>query len=94
MEAAFRGHDGVARLVLNHGANVNHEDHDAFTAITLAAGKGHWEIVRMIAAAGGDVRHGDGYGQSALYYAEQAGRTELLAKLIELAGPDPAALSE
>ena len=42
------------RLLLDHGADVNHRQKNQDTPLTFAAWKGHIEIVRMLLDAGGD----------------------------------------
>ena len=41
MDAAVNGHERVVELLLRHGAEVNQQDSDGRTALTLAAGNGN-----------------------------------------------------
>jgi ankyrin repeat protein len=85
MHAAWRGHLAVVRLLLTRGANVNHECHDGFTALTLATDRGYWEIVKHLAEQGGDVTHCDATGNSALSVARRRRKAHLVAFLQQFA---------
>ena len=52
MHAAWKGHLGTCRLLLDRGANPCAEDLDSFTPITLAAAEGHWGVVKLLAEHG------------------------------------------
>lgn len=81
MHAAWNGHEEVARVLVERGANVNRECGDGFTAITLAAKQKHWKIVEMLARHGADVDHVDASGVSAVGAAEKAGKRALVERL-------------
>jgi ankyrin repeat protein len=51
MTAAYHGHAGIARALLDRGADVAAEDQLSKTPIIYAAGQGHSEIVGMLLAA-------------------------------------------
>jgi ankyrin repeat protein len=46
--AAYGGHAEVARVLISHGASLDHEDVDHDTPLTLARNKGHRALVMMI----------------------------------------------
>ena len=48
MRAAYHGHEGMVRVLLEHGADPNLMRNDRFTALALAAFFGHTETVRML----------------------------------------------
>ncbi|KAF7980597.1 hypothetical protein HWV62_37362 [Athelia sp. TMB] len=50
--ASSRGHTKVARLLLEHGADVNARDKDGQTALLKASSEGHDETVRLLIAYG------------------------------------------
>ena len=53
MEAASCGHVGVAKLLLDNGANINtHSNEFKESALTLACYKGHLEMVKFLLDAG------------------------------------------
>jgi Ankyrin repeats (3 copies) len=60
MHASFHGKSDAARLLLERGADSDHQDLDFYRLITLAAAEGHWDIVRILVEHGGDTTKGDG----------------------------------
>ena len=54
MFAAFNGHTGTVKLILEHGADVNAKDSDEQTALMFAAEKGYTEIVKLLLEYGAD----------------------------------------
>ena len=48
MRAAYHGHEGMVRVLLEHGADPNLMRNDRFTALALAAFFGHTETVRIL----------------------------------------------
>jgi hypothetical protein len=46
--AAYGGHAEVARVLISHGATLDHQDVDNDTPLTLARNKGHRTLVMMI----------------------------------------------
>jgi ankyrin repeat protein len=81
MHASFHGQTDAARLLLERGADPDHQDLDFYRAITLAAAEGHWEIVRMLVERGADTTKGDGQSTTALGYATQQGEAEMICYL-------------
>jgi ankyrin repeat protein len=81
MLATAAGHDDVVRLLVEHGAIIDYEDGDGFTAITLAAGQKFWKIVEFLSAHGANPIHADASGTSALLAAERAKKTALVSLL-------------
>jgi ankyrin repeat protein len=53
--AAHHGHTDIARLLLDYGANVNHQTTDGLTPLSLASQKGHWETAQLLLGRGGIV---------------------------------------
>jgi ankyrin repeat protein len=54
--AAFVGSVELARLLLDHGADVNGEGEGGFTALDSAAANGNEELVRLLESRGGERR--------------------------------------
>ena len=48
LNSAYGGHEEVARVLMTHGATLDHEDVDGDTPYTLAFNKGHRNVVMMI----------------------------------------------
>ncbi len=54
---------GVAKLLLDYGANINtHSNEFKESALTLACYKGHLEMVKFLLSAGGCGLCGRGHG--------------------------------
>jgi len=59
MVAASRGKLNFVRCLIEHGADVNSEDEDNWTALLFAAKEGHDEIVSELLDHGAHVDHRD-----------------------------------
>jgi ankyrin repeat protein len=55
MHAAWYGYLRLTKLLLDHGADVNHVNNDGWTALIIASETGHEEIVQVL------LDHGAGY---------------------------------
>ena len=62
------------QLLLDNGAEVDHQDRDGWTALMGASRRGHVGIVQTLLAEGAEINHQDNEGWTALYLASQAGR--------------------
>lgn len=62
--AACRGHEGVARLLLDRGANVNHQDVRGSTALHEAAVHGQQQIAELLIERGASIDMPDFVGCS------------------------------
>jgi ankyrin repeat protein len=81
MYASFHGRTDAARLLLERGADPDHEDLDFYRSITVAAAEGHWDIVRILVERGADATKGDGQSTTALGYATKQGEEEMIRYL-------------
>ena len=75
--AAFHGHLTIAKLLFEHGANVNHQDHDSFTPLLLASYGGHLKFVKWLLRNGADPTAVDKFGSTALESSEISGHIEV-----------------
>jgi ankyrin repeat protein len=71
--AALRGHDAVAVLLIQHGADVNRPNRSAWPPIGQACGQGHSGMVRVLLEHGADVNLTWGGGRTALMCAAHRG---------------------
>lgn len=75
--AAFAGHAGVAKLLLDRGADKDAVAPNTYTALMLAARNGKSEVAKVILYRDPDVNYRSGLGQTALKIARTKGMTEL-----------------
>ncbi len=54
-EAAARGHQATAEILLKHGADINAKDNANRTPLHLAAAGGHGQLVEFLISKGADV---------------------------------------
>lgn len=85
--AAWRGHLGAVRWLLDHGASLNRNG-KAWSALHYAVFAGHGEVARMLMERGADVNARAPNDATVLMMAAREGREELAKSLID-AGADP-----
>ncbi len=76
MEASKYGHTEVAELLLDHGARVDVQDSNRYSALVHASSKGHTEVAKLL------LDHGAQVDMSALIYDLREGHNEV-AKLLD-----------
>jgi ankyrin repeat protein len=86
--AAFHGHTGVTKKLLQHGASTNVSPSGGKggrTALQAAAGAGHSEIVGLLLDKNADVNAEptDNYGRTALQAAVEGGHLDIVNRLLE-----------
>ena len=69
------------QLLIDQGANVNHENHLGNTALIWAALKGHKDVMQLLIDQGANIQHANNDGNTALLYATYNG-SEDVAKLL------------
>jgi ankyrin repeat protein len=84
MEAAEKGHYGVAELLVEKGADVNIQTRKGWSALMWASEKGYTEIVSMLIEAKADLFARNIKGERALTIARTNNHPET-AKIIEAA---------
>jgi ankyrin repeat protein len=67
--AARDGKVASAKVLLDHGADINIVDPDRHTALILALSSGHFDVAGLLIERGADVNMDDKVGQTALYAA-------------------------
>ncbi len=66
MLAASNNHHTLARLLLENGADINHQEStQGWTALIWSAKRGHLETVKVLMGAGADIRIRDNSGMHA-----------------------------
>lgn len=79
--AARGGHLAVVKLLLSHGANVNHFDNDLFSPVTAATAARSWAVAECLAEHGGDFSRCDATGRCGLDYLKQCRSKARRAKI-------------
>ena len=82
MRAATQGRATVLTALLQHGADVNFQDENGYTALFWAACQNQVAIIHQLLEAGADACIQDQWGNTALNLAAQRGRSEVV-KLLE-----------
>lgn len=77
MHAALWGHTEAARLLLERGADPDHQDLDFLSAVGIAAREGHWDIVQPLIDHGADLTEIDVAGKTPLDDAEERDQAEV-----------------
>lgn len=81
--AARDGFTEIARLLVDHGADVNWVDGEGVTPLILASFKNHRELVQLLLDQGADVTVRDQWNQTALDYALRRGEADAIAQLLQ-----------
>lgn len=87
--AAERGHEGLVRLLLQNGVDVNIQDpmHRGWTALHLAA-RDHEPVVRLLLEMKADVSVRDRFDKTALHRAVHGVNGEVIMRLLLESGAD------
>jgi ankyrin repeat protein len=81
--ACMKGHLDTARLLIQHGANINDANFVYGSPLALACESGHENIVQMLLQNDADINDRDVAGESPLTRAIICSRTEVARLLIE-----------
>ena len=81
--AATMGHFDIVKLLVEHGADINHTTKSNSTPIRGAAYDGHTEIVEYLANVGADIHKPNNCGQSPLSIAAAMERCDCVKFLLQ-----------
>ena len=81
--AAERGHEGVARLLLEKGAGLDSKDTYGRTPLSCAAENGHEAVVRLLLEKGAELDSKSTYSRTPLSYAAEIGYEAVVRLLLE-----------
>ena len=88
MWAAAKGYSDVAKLLIEHGANVNVQEKElGFTPLIISVVRGHANVVKLLIEHGADVNAKDKYGHTPLAIAIASGRRDIV-RILENAGAE------
>jgi hypothetical protein len=73
----------VVRLLLEHGADINAQNHSGWTPLHWASFNGVLEVVRLLLKHGAEVGAKDNDGKTALQFAAEEGREKVVELLRE-----------
>jgi ankyrin repeat protein len=81
--AAFEGHSDILSLLIDHGADIDHQTDLKYTALIFATLMGHVELARMLLECGAIIDVRGHHGRTALHWAAQRGRLGAVRLLLE-----------
>jgi ankyrin repeat protein len=81
--AAAKGHEAIARLLLEKEADVESKDTYNRTPLSLAARDGHESVVKLLLEKEADVESKDKYNQTPLSWAARDGHESVVKLLLE-----------
>jgi len=93
MRAAARGHEEVARVLLDAGADVSAQRGDGFTALILSVFFGHESVVRLLVERGADAHARTSLGTTAARWAASRGFEEMADLLRDAEAARPRAVA-
>ncbi|PON27670.1 hypothetical protein TGAM01_v203437 [Trichoderma gamsii] len=78
-----RGHEAVAKLMLDNGAYIEVKDNSGRTPLLIAAERGHEAIANLLLDKGAEIEARDSRGQTPLSYAAERGHTAIFKLLLD-----------
>lgn len=81
--AAGSGHLNIVKLLIQHGANVNHCTKTDSTPLRAACYEGRLDVVQYLVAHGGDVNVANTYNNTCLMISAYKGHTHVVEYLLE-----------
>lgn len=81
--AAYNGHEGVVRLLIDRGANINIRNVDGLTPLHAVVETGHEEIARLLIDRGANINTVNNFGTTPLHKAAQSYDTAMVQLLLD-----------
>ncbi|KAN0072779.1 ankyrin repeat domain containing protein [Elaphomyces granulatus] len=81
--AAAKGHEGVMKVLLEKGAELDSKSTNHRTPLSYAAGSGHEVVVKLLVEKGAELECKDEHGWTPLLWAEGDGHQEVVKLLVE-----------
>ena len=81
--ASSYNHPEVVKLLIDHGADIEHKDYAGNTALNLAAAEGRIETVKLLVEAGANIHTKNSGGWTPLMHACLQGRAETVQFFLE-----------
>ena len=82
-EASIRGHLEFARMLIEHGADVNAQDYRKSTPLHLASMRVHVELAQMLLERGADVNAQGDFNSTPLHLALEGGHVDFAQMSLE-----------
>jgi len=80
--ASSKGHKSIAKTLLAHGTDVNHQTESGMTALMAASERGHEELTQLLLANGADTKFQSTNGETALHLASSGGHQNVVETLL------------
>ncbi|KAJ5814106.1 uncharacterized protein N7503_000856 [Penicillium pulvis] len=81
--ASLKGHYGVVRLMITHGADVNARGGDYGSALVAACSEGHYKVAKLLLERGAELNAQGGYYGNSLQAACSKGHNKIVSMLLE-----------
>ena len=81
--ASTNGHTAIAELLIQHGADVNSQNHNQEIPLHLASRHGQLKTTHLLLASGSDVNSRDRKNFTTLHRAAQSGHLDVVTLLLE-----------
>ncbi|MEQ9164954.1 MAG: ankyrin repeat domain-containing protein, partial [Fulvivirga sp.] len=81
MGVCFKGHDEIAKYLIDNGADVNLQSANGATALFYAINFSQHNMVKLLIGNGADLTMTDAKGNTAYEQAKRQGNMEIMAML-------------
>ena len=81
--ASYKGNEAMVKLLLQHGAHIDHTTSDGSTALLVACQQGHLSIVKELVIRKAKINFSDNDGETPLFVAAGFGNEEIMSLLLD-----------